>query len=51
MKRNRYSRIDAKPEAEAAWRKETNDLINATVIANSSSWYMGANIPGKPPRL
>lgn len=48
MKRSGKSRIDALADSEAVWRKETNDHINATVIANSSSWYMGANIPGKP---
>lgn len=48
MKRHRHSRIDATPEAEAIWRKETNDLFNETLIPRSTSWYVGANIPGKP---
>ena len=30
-----------------AWRKETLDLANMTLAVQTSSWYMGANVPGK----
>jgi cyclohexanone monooxygenase len=41
-------RIDATPEAEDAWVAHVNDLGNATLYPLANSWYVGANIPGKP---
>ena len=26
----------------------TNDIANQTLLPETNSWYMGANIPGKP---
>ena len=41
-------RIEATDEAEAAWMRHVAELANATLYPQASSWYVGANIPGKP---
>ena len=35
-------------EAEASWDREINALAEGTLYPRTKSWYMGANIPGKP---
>ena len=42
-------RIEPEPAAVEAWVKEVNAAADATLLPMaSSSWYLGANIPGKP---
>ena len=40
--------INATKDAEEAWRKNVKELSDKTLFPNTASWYMGANIPGKP---
>lgn len=40
--------IEASPEAEAAWVEHVNQVADATLFPQANSWYMGANVPGKP---
>ena len=40
--------IEPTQEAEDAWVQHNNDVANATLYPKANSWYMGANIPGKP---
>ena len=40
--------IEPTPDAEQNWDQEVADLANATLYPLTDSWYMGANIPGKP---
>src|SRR5215471_10143379 len=40
--------IEAAPEAEEAWVEHVNEVGNATPYPRANSWYMGANIAGKP---
>lgn len=40
--------IDADPHAEHEWVQHSNELAAATLLPGTDSWYMGANIPGKP---
>jgi cation diffusion facilitator CzcD-associated flavoprotein CzcO len=40
--------VEPTAEAEAAWRDHVNDVVNATLLPRANSWWMGANIPGKP---
>jgi cyclohexanone monooxygenase len=40
--------IEATADAEERWVAHVNDLGNATLYPRASSWYMGANVPGKP---
>ncbi len=38
-------------EAEAAWVAHHDETANATLIAQTDSWYLGSNVPGKPRRV
>jgi cyclohexanone monooxygenase len=40
--------IEATAEAEAAWVAHVNEVGDATLYPRANSWYVGANIPGKP---
>jgi len=35
-------------EAEAEWVRHTAELVEGTLYPRANSWWMGANIPGKP---
>jgi cyclohexanone monooxygenase len=48
MREKGVERIDADVGAELEWVKHVADTANATVYPRAASWYMGANIPGKP---
>jgi cation diffusion facilitator CzcD-associated flavoprotein CzcO len=41
-------RIEATLEAEQAWVEHVNEIAEATLYPLANSWYLGANIPGKP---
>jgi cyclohexanone monooxygenase len=40
--------IDATVEAEDAWVDHVNQVASRTLFPAADSWYMGANVPGKP---
>src|SRR5215213_590813 len=40
--------IEADESAENVWVAHVNDVADATLYPLASSWYIGANIPGKP---
>lgn len=40
--------IEATIEAEDAWVAHVNEVAHTTLYPRANSWYMGANIPGKP---
>ncbi|KAK9378727.1 FAD/NAD(P)-binding domain-protein [Kockiozyma suomiensis] len=40
--------IDADPKAEAEYAKNINESAAESLFPLAKSWYMGANIPGKP---
>jgi len=40
--------IEASVAAEDAWVEHVNEVANRTLYPRANSWYMGANIPGKP---
>ena len=40
--------INATKEAEERWRQLVADISKKTLFHTVDSWYMGANIPGKP---
>jgi cyclohexanone monooxygenase len=44
----RMRRIEASRTAEMAWVQHNNEVANSTLYPLANSWYMGANIPGKP---
>ena len=43
-----FDRIDAQPEAEARWTRRVAELAARSIVGRTSSWWTGANIPGKP---
>jgi cyclohexanone monooxygenase len=40
--------MEAGREAEDQWVAHVNEVAHATLYPQANSWYMGANIPGKP---
>jgi cyclohexanone monooxygenase len=43
-----YSRIEADRAAQDNWVQHVNDVADRTLYPLANSWYVGANIPGKP---
>ncbi len=41
-------RIEAEPQAELEWVHHVNEVADSTLYPLANSWYVGANIPGKP---
>jgi len=48
MRTHGYERIAADEEAEARWVAHVNEVARFTLYRKARSWYVGANIPGKP---
>jgi cyclohexanone monooxygenase len=42
------TRIEAEEDAEDAWVRHNNEVADRTLYPLANSWYVGANIPGKP---
>jgi cyclohexanone monooxygenase len=45
------ARIDAKLNAEEAWMTHMDEVGKGSLLYEANSWYLGANIPGKPRAL
>jgi len=41
-------RVEAEPAAAEAWAAEVRALADRTLMPAADSWYVGANVPGKP---
>ena len=39
---------EADPQAEKNWDAHVQEEANKTLFMQANSWYLGANIPGKP---
>jgi cation diffusion facilitator CzcD-associated flavoprotein CzcO len=49
MREKGLERIEARPESMDKWVDEVNEAASKTVLPMAThSWYLGANIPGKP---
>ena len=48
MDNHGLDRVEADQTAEDSWVRHNNDVAEATLYPLANSWYMGANIPGKP---
>ena len=48
MRDQRIATIDADVGAEDAWVAHVNEVAQGTLYPTANSWYMGANVPGKP---
>jgi len=42
------NRVEATREAEASWVRRCADEAGKTLYPRANSWYVGANVPGKP---
>ena len=40
--------IEVEAEAEKEWGEHVNEIAEKTLYMQANSWYLGANIPGKP---
>jgi len=43
-----HARISVRPEAEDDWVEHVNQVAGLSLRSTCSSWYVGANVPGKP---
>ena len=49
MRRDRRNTVEATPQAEEEWFRHVNEIGGRTILARSgNSWYVGANVAGKP---
>jgi cyclohexanone monooxygenase len=48
MKREGHTTIEPRAEDEDAWVRHCSEVAETTLFPQTNSWYMGANIPGKP---
>jgi cation diffusion facilitator CzcD-associated flavoprotein CzcO len=48
MRKTGKSLIEATPEAQDHWVTHVNEVVSQTLMTGANSWYMSANIPGKP---
>ncbi|EHL01590.1 putative Cyclopentanone 1,2-monooxygenase [Glarea lozoyensis 74030] len=46
--KNNKKTMDATAQSEAGWTKHVAELCDITLFPGTDSWYMGANVPGKP---
>jgi cyclohexanone monooxygenase len=43
-----YEAMEADKDAEDKWVAHVNEVAYTTLYPQANSWYMGANVPGKP---
>jgi cyclohexanone monooxygenase len=48
MRENGLTRIAADQATQEAWVDHVRRVADKTLFPRAASWYMGANIPGKP---
>lgn len=48
MRGSSISVIEAQSDAEDRWVKLVSKLADKTLMTKADSWYLGANVPGKP---
>lgn len=48
MREHGFETIEPTPTAEEGWNQHNQDCAAITLHPMANSWYMGANVPGKP---
>ena len=48
LRHHSFASMEATTEAEDHWVNHVNEVAGQTLYPLANSWYMGANIPGKP---
>ncbi len=51
MREHEYIRIQPTPQAEDGWREHVIEASQNILRSQANSWFVGANIPGKPRML
>jgi acetyl esterase/lipase len=51
LDRHHFTQIEPTPGAQEGWDRHVADCGAITLLPNADSWYMGANVPGKPRML
>jgi cyclohexanone monooxygenase len=51
LRRRGLTCLEATAEAESAWFEHVDAVGRETLYPRANSWYMGANVPGKPRRV
>ncbi|CAG9186868.1 flavin-containing monooxygenase [Cupriavidus pinatubonensis] len=48
LRDHNIDRIEAGHHAEEAWMQHVQEIVSRTLYLKANSWYLGANVPGKP---
>ena len=48
MRERDLQRIEPTVDAEEAWTAHVGEVADFTLFPQANSWYVGANVPGKP---
>ena len=48
MRNRDLDSMEATTDAEDKWVAHVNEVADTTLYPQANSWYMGANVPGKP---
>jgi len=48
MRKTGKTTIEATSQAQDQWVAHVNEIVSQTLMPGANSWYMSANIPGKP---
>ena len=48
MREHGLTTVEAVPAAQDNWVAHVNEVVNGTLLPLGNSWWMSANIPGKP---
>jgi cyclohexanone monooxygenase len=48
LRENGVDTIEADVQAQNGWVDHVNDVADRTLFKRANSWYLGANVPGKP---
>jgi cyclohexanone monooxygenase len=48
MTENRLKTMEANSKAQDEWTRHVSEVGNTSLLPKTNSWYVGANVPGKP---
>lgn len=51
MREGGVTRMEATADAASQWTRQMKAVADSSLLGRADSWYMGANIPGKPIQL
>jgi cyclohexanone monooxygenase len=51
LRENEIARFESTSAADKKWREHVDELFFASLFPKADSWYVGANVPGKPRQM